>query len=142
MIYYAALDTNVLVSAMLKSDSIPGKIVELALNGNITPIFSTAILEEYREVLNRPKFHLGTEITDTLLQAIIERGINITVPKSDILHGFPDPDDIIFYEIVMEKRKDRDAYLVTGNLRHFPVKPFIVTPKEMLDLIHKCPSDR
>ena len=34
----------------------------------------------------------------------------------------------------MEKRED-DAYLVTGNLRHFPVKPFIVTAREMLDIM-------
>ena len=35
----------------------------------------------------------------------------------------------------MEKRKETDAYLVTGNLKHFPKEPFIVTPREMLDII-------
>ena len=30
-----------------------------------------------------------------------------------------------------------DAYLVTGNIKHFPVKPFIVTPKEMLDILRR-----
>lgn len=35
----------------------------------------------------------------------------------------------------MEKRKEADAYLVTGNQKHFPKEPFIVTPKEMLDII-------
>lgn len=44
--------------------------------------------------------------------------------------------DLIFYEVVMEKRDD-DAYLVTGNLRHFPNKPFIVTPAEMMALIEQ-----
>ncbi len=38
----------------------------------------------------------------------------------------------------MEGRKEYDdAYLVTGNLKHFPVKSFVVTPKEMLDIIQK-----
>ncbi len=46
-----------------------------------------------------------------------------------------DPDDTVFYEVVMEKRKESDAYLVTGNTRHFPTKPFIVTPREMLDIV-------
>ena len=28
-------------------------------------------------------------------------------------------------------------YAVTGNLRHFPVKPFVVTPRQMLDIMIK-----
>ena len=47
----------------------------------------------------------------------------------------PDPKDLVFYEVVMEERKEEEAYLVTGNIRHFPNKPFIVTPREMLDII-------
>ena len=31
--------------------------------------------------------------------------------------------------------KPGDAYLVTGNLKHFPVETFIVTPREMLDIV-------
>lgn len=49
----------------------------------------------------------------------------------------PDPDDAVFYEVVMEARKETDAYLVTGNLKHFPEKVFVVTPKEMIDIINK-----
>jgi hypothetical protein len=37
----------------------------------------------------------------------------------------------------MEERKDEVSYLVTGNIKHFPEKPFIVTPREMLDIILK-----
>ncbi len=47
----------------------------------------------------------------------------------------PDVKDIIFYAVLMEKRKDEEAYLVTGNLRHFPVRTYIVTPREMLDIL-------
>jgi predicted nucleic acid-binding protein len=35
MKYYAVIDTNVLVSAMLKWDSVPGNIMELVYNGQI-----------------------------------------------------------------------------------------------------------
>ncbi len=45
-----------------------------------------------------------------------------------------DQDDLVFYEVVMEKR-DEDAYLITGNLRHFPIRTFIVTPAEMLKIM-------
>lgn len=47
----------------------------------------------------------------------------------------PDPKDAIFYEIVMEKRKNTEAFLVTGNIKHFPKEPFIVTPREMLTIL-------
>ena len=36
----------------------------------------------------------------------------------------------------MEKRED-DAYLVTGNQKHYPVKDFIVTPAELMAIIEK-----
>ena len=35
----------------------------------------------------------------------------------------------------MEERNEEDAYLVTGNTKHFPVKPFIVTPRQLLNII-------
>ena len=43
-------------------------------------------------------------------------------------------DDLIFYEVAMEKRDD-DAKLVTGNLKHYPIKDFIITPAEMLEIL-------
>ena len=41
------------------------------------------------------------------------------------------------YEVVMEARETTDAYLVTGNIKHFPVKPYVVTPKEMLEILNE-----
>ncbi len=47
-----------------------------------------------------------------------------------------DADDLIFYEVAMEKRDD-DAYLVTGNQKHYPIRDFIVTPAEMIEILRK-----
>ena len=47
------------------------------------------------------------------------------------------PERELFDKMTMEERKEEDAYLVTGNIRHFPVEPFIVTPRQMLDIIVK-----
>lgn len=56
--------------------------------------------------------------------------------ERDILEEeIPDKDDAVFYAVLMEQRKDTDAYLVTGNRKHFPVRAYIVTPKGMLDII-------
>jgi hypothetical protein len=42
--------------------------------------------------------------------------------------------DVPFYEVVLEKRTE-DAFLVTGNIKHFPNDPFIVTPRELLNIL-------
>ena len=47
-----------------------------------------------------------------------------------------DMDDLIFYELAMEKREE-DSYLVTGNQKHYPIKDFIVTPLEMMEILEK-----
>ena len=46
MIYYAVLDTNVLVSALLKKNSIPAMILKHAANGAIIPLYSEKIFEK------------------------------------------------------------------------------------------------
>ena len=50
-----------------------------------------------------------------------------------------DKKDVVFYAVTMEARKNEkeDAYLVTGNIRHFPVRPYIVTPREMLSILQR-----
>lgn len=133
MKYYAVIDTNVLVSAMLKWNSIPGSVMDLVFVGPIVPILNEQIVKEYREVLARPKFHFTEEIIRDVLDNIQSRGIYVDAEYLDI--ELPDPKDRVFYEIVMEERKTEDAYLVTGNIRHFPAKPFVVTPREMIDII-------
>ena len=62
-------------------------------------------------------------------------GHGIYVDAEHIGIDLPDPKDLVFYEVVMEERKEEDAYLVTGNIKHFPEKPFIVTPRQMIDII-------
>ncbi|MBQ7542366.1 MAG: putative toxin-antitoxin system toxin component, PIN family [Clostridia bacterium] len=133
MKYYAVLDTNVVVSAMLKWQSVPGEILISTFNGVIVPVLNDEILAEYRTVLSRPKFGLTSEIVESVLAGITENAVFLDAETLDV--ELPDPKDRVFYEVVMEKRKDEDAYLVTGNIRHFPTKPFIVTPREMMDII-------
>lgn len=135
MKYYVVIDTNVLVSAVLKSHSVPGSIVELAFDGPIIPILNEAIEKEYREVLSRPKFHLPEDLVEGIMSTFHKRAIYVDAEHLDV--ELPDPKDLVFYEVVMEERKEEDAYLVTGNIRHFPNRPFIVTPREMLDIILK-----
>ncbi len=135
MKYYAVLDTNVLVSAMLKTGSVPGHVVAEALKGDIIPVLNGDILTEYEDVLNRPKFRFDKRAVKILLDELKKRAV-----YSDyglIEDEIPDPKDVIFYAVLMEKRKEDDAYLVTGNIKHFPLRTYIVTPRELLDIIEE-----
>lgn len=133
MKYYAVIDTNVIVSAFLKSNSIPDTLLDLVLSGVIIPLLNDEIITEYKEVLSRDKFGFGSEIVNDFINQIKNIGLYIDAKELDI--ELPDVKDKIFYEIVMEKRKTDEAYLVTGNIKHFPSKTFIVTPREMLEII-------
>jgi uncharacterized protein len=134
MHYYAVIDTNVLVSAMLKFQSIPWQIANEALLGDIVPLLCDEIIAEYRQVLARDKFKFNQEAVGVLIDGIIERGVFIdALPIEEIIS---DAKDVVFYEVVMEgQRMFENSYLVTGNTKHFPVKPFVVTPKEMLAIM-------
>ena len=133
MKYFAVIDTNVLVSSMLKGTSIPGIIVDKVINGPIVPLLNNEILEEYEEVLLRNKFGFEEEDVRTLINELRKRAIYLDRTMVDEV--FEDPDDVVFYEIVMTARTAVDAYLITGNKKHFPFKSYVVTPREMLEII-------
>ena len=133
MKYFTVIDTNVLVSAMLKWQSVPGSVMEFALEGFIIPVLNKEIVAEYRAVLARPKFGLDDKIIIDIIDSLENVGLYVDAETIDI--ELPDSKDRVFYEVVMEERKEEEAYFVTGNIKHFPDKPFIVTPRQMLDII-------
>ena len=134
---YAVVDTNVLVSALLskKEDTATVRVMNELFGGRIIPLYHKDILAEYSEVLRRRKFHLQEAAIQLVLNAVIQFGIEVfPQPTGEILI---DMDDLIFYEVAMEKRDD-DAYLVTGNQKHFPVRDFIGTPAEMMKILDEA----
>ena len=134
MAVYAVIDTNVLVSALLTKheDAAPLQIVERFFRGDIVALYDEEILREYGEVLRRPKFRFSEEKIAALLDAIAAYGLSVARLRTEL--PFVDAKDIVFYEVVMARRDD-GAYLITGNKRHFPAEPFVVTPSEMLRIM-------
>ena len=129
---YAVIDTNVLVSALFTSnmESATVKVVEAVQSGRITPLYTEEIYNEYLEVLNRPKFHFSQQTINQYLEVMINEGLHAErVPCKE---HFPDPKDVVFYEVALSKE---DAYLVTGNKKHFPQTPIVVTPAEMMAIL-------
>ncbi len=116
------LDTNVLVSALWSPDNKPAAIVTAAIAGQFTLCYDYRILEEYTAVLSRPKFGFTEFEINSLLDPLIKSGLSVVpAPLSDI--SFVDNSDKKFYEVA----KFCNAYLVTGNLKHFPTEDFILS---------------
>ncbi|MBR0076987.1 MAG: putative toxin-antitoxin system toxin component, PIN family [Bacteroidales bacterium] len=131
---YAVIDTNVVVSALLSIDanSNPAVVLRAVLQGRIIPVFNEEILDEYTDVLLRNKFHFDKSNINIIISHI--KRIGLKAERVKILDEiFPDSKDIVFYEVAMSKD---DTYLVTGNTKHFPKKPFVVTPAEMLEILN------
>lgn len=131
---YAVIDTNVLVSALLSrhSDAATIQVVKAVLEKKILPLYNDEIIAEYEEVLSRKKFSFPYNDVRSILDMIIEVGRS--AERTPVTENFPDPKDVVFYEIAMSKE---DAYLVTGNTKHFPKSPIVVTPVEMLDILNR-----
>ena len=135
MTYYAVIDTNVFISALLSKqpDSATVQVLDAVIDGKIIPLYHQDILAEYDEVLHRSKFHFKEETIQLVLHAVKQFGIEVFPQLSGEI--LIDMDDLIFYEVAMEKRED-DAYLVTGNRKHYPIRDFIITPAEMIAIIN------
>ena len=132
---YAVIDTNVIVSSMLTQNAeSPTKIVMSYLrDGVIIPMINEDILEEYTDVLSRDKFCFAQSAIDEMLKLFGVRGM-VCVPEC-LRNDFVDPNDVIFYETY---RMQDGAYLVTGNMRHFPSEPRIVLPSDMVNIIRNA----
>ena len=133
---YAVIDTNVVVSALLKPESVPGKVLAHALAGTLIPVLSAGIEGEYSEVLSRKKFGFDASLVARVLSALESSAVfrpPTGIPEE--LNRVPDPKDIEFYAVTLSAREEWDTSLVTGDARHFPQEPFVVSPRQMLDML-------
>jgi putative PIN family toxin of toxin-antitoxin system len=122
----AVLDTNILVSALWSAGGNTAKIIRLIPDGKIEVCFSAEILTEYREILNRPKFGFSASKRAELLSTIYKYGHMLFVDKSNA--AMIDESDRIFYDAA----KMCGGCLITGNLKHYPAEPFIMSPSHFL----------
>ena len=134
MKYYAVIDTNVIVSALLKWNSVPGVVLQAVFNGFVIPVYNDEILNEYRNVLNRPKFGFSSELISETISQIEFLGVMENALET-VAEAMPDPKDIVFYSIALSHGKTAETHLVTGNVKHFPANPIVVTPRQMLDIL-------
>ena len=136
---YAVIDTNVVVSALLsslRSESNPSRIIDYIFACEVTPIYNDDIISEYIDVLCRPRFGFDKSLVYQVITYIKKTGL--TVERHETDEVFSDKDDIVFYEVTLSHlHRNERTYLVTGNIRHFPEKSFVVTPREFVEIVEK-----
>jgi putative PIN family toxin of toxin-antitoxin system len=120
------LDTNILVSALIVRQSIPGWIVRLTGDKLLQTRYSGAVLREYIAVLSRKRFNFRPEDIATVTKGIMNAGILVSPVQSTI--PMPDESDRKFYDAA----KSTGSILITGNSKHYPKERFIVSPAEFI----------
>jgi len=128
------LDTNVLISGILKPYSKAATILRLVTDGTIQLAYDLRLLSEYRDVLNRSKFNFAKENVEVFLEQIEEEGFLVSVKP--LKFHLPDPDDDPFLEVALSGGAKA---IVTGNKRHFPKKEYegvrILSAAEFLEAV-------
>lgn len=121
------IDTNILVSAFWSKNGAPARVVSMVVSGALIPCFDYRILSEYREVLLRPKFGFSKGEINALLDWFESNGRSVVVDP--IKDSFIDESDKKFYEVA----KFCGADLITGNIKHFPEDPQVMSVLEFLE---------
>ena len=126
------VDTNIIISALVKPFSDSSKILNMILSGKLKIAYDFRVLIEYEEVLKREKFNFEPKHIESIITQIKEEGISVDPsPLNEVLL---DKDDLPFLEIAVSVSAD---FIITGNKKHFPknfYKNFeILSPSEFLE---------
>jgi putative PIN family toxin of toxin-antitoxin system len=112
----AVVDTNVLVSGLLRPSGPPGAVVQAALQGQLVPVVCPEVMSEYQDVLLRPRFGFVPQDVDELLLLIEQQALWVDIGTYPEQLALPDPEDWPFVASALAAR----CPVITGNAKHFP----------------------
>jgi putative PIN family toxin of toxin-antitoxin system len=122
------IDTNVLVSAIVSSLSIPRQAVDKLLEEGIV-LFSEATMDELKEVLFRTKFDRYVRREDRVLFLSQLESVVEFIPIIQVVQECRDPKDDKFLEVALNGRAD---VIITGDEDLRAMNPWreiaIITP--------------
>jgi putative PIN family toxin of toxin-antitoxin system len=132
----AVFDTNILISGVLYSGK-PSRLIDLVVDGEIQLVSSVEIIQEFSEVVARPKFNLSKEEHQLFTNFII-RLSTITETKSKFKVVEQDPDDDM---VVISAFDGKAAFIVSGDPHLLKLKEVlgirILTANQMLKMLGK-----
>ena len=112
------------------SNSSTVKVLESLFLQRFIPLYNEDIIIEYEDVLHRRKFKLTEDQIRLVIDRVKQNGIDSERFSYDGI--MPDEDDRVFYEVALS---EEDSFLVTGNLKHFPKTPKVITAAQMMEIL-------
>lgn len=130
------LDTNVIVSARLSPGGAPATLIMgYVLTGGVQVATCPSVVQEYMEVVHRPKF-ARFQFPPPWLEALIEDSLQLPDSAAWPIE-LPDTTDSVFLALAHAS----GAWLITGNLKHFPKSSrrgvTVISPAEYLADLEK-----
>ncbi|MBI2332562.1 MAG: putative toxin-antitoxin system toxin component, PIN family [Chloroflexi bacterium] len=115
-----AIDTNVLISAIIKPQNRMGLVIVHLRKGDYVLLYSEELLDELTEVLARPKlrkYGMNPEMVSAFIDIILAKGESVDLLT--VLDVCRDPDDNLLLSLAVDGEAD---YVVSGD-------------KDLLDLV-------
>jgi putative PIN family toxin of toxin-antitoxin system len=112
----AVVDTNILVSALLKRGSPPDAVAQAIRHGVLQPVVCAEIVDEYSAVLHRPRLALPQREVAELIALFAAQAQWVRITPYLTALKLPDPGDWPFIATALAA----DCPVITGNARHFP----------------------
>lgn len=135
------LDTNEYVSALIRTTSLPAKILRAWYNEQIQLVTSPLIREEIERVLHYPRIQEKYHLTDSEIQAFLRSLIEDTLSTADKITVDAvkdDPEDNKFLACAIEGGAD---YIVSGDRHLLQFQSYqgirILTPRSFLQELEK-----
>ena len=124
------IDTNIIVNALVSKNlfSKSALLLDDVFAGKYTVAVSEVIINEYRDVLHRPKLNIDPQIADEVIDLILSHSYTID-PKATNQHQIEmkDEKDRPFFDVA----KCLNAKLITRNIKDYPVHELITTIDEL-----------
>jgi putative PIN family toxin of toxin-antitoxin system len=126
------IDTNVIVSALIQKNYPFLIIDQLFLENKIKICLSRELMQEYFDVLSRPKFQKFPDFVNNAELILTEIGIRAETFQPKIkLEILSDKNDNKILELADESNAD---FIITGNTNDFTISNYkktkILTPRE------------
>lgn len=139
------LDTNVLVSALLRGGGAGRAVLRACLRGQYQPVLGPALLAEYEDVLGHPKLFADSALSAREREALFD-GLMNCCRWVEVFYAWrpnlPDESDNHLIELAVAAQADA---IVTRNLRDvargelkFPTLR-VLTPEQCLEAFPSCP---
>ena len=135
----AILDTNIIISGFISAKGTPAKALNKLIKGSFLLVTSKKLIEEFKEVINRPKiknkYNIDSKEIDMFITSLQE--LAKIIPGKIEVKVSRDPKDDMFLSCALEGKVD---YLVTGDKDLLTLNEFggvkIITIKEFLDILN------